>query len=113
MDIQTLTPADVLSVYSGKNGRCCCGCSGKHSYNSASIAEATEHRGYAVTSDEVNDRQITRVLRLIQAEGDKVEDGGNYISVEVGARLYVAYLRKVPNETEQLRRELGTQTFSL
>jgi hypothetical protein len=95
MDIQTLTPADVLSVYSGKNGRCCCGCSGKHSYNSASIAEATEHRGYAVTSDEVNDRQITRVLRLIQAEGDKVKvdtDYGN-ISAVVGARLYVAYIR--------------------
>ena len=94
MMIQNLQPANVLSVYSGKKDRCCCGFAGKHSYASATRTEAQTSRGYAIGDDEVNDKMVTRVLRLIQAhEGDVTIDDETCISVELGNRLYIAYLR--------------------
>src|SRR3990172_4945351 len=41
--------ADIQSVYSGINGRCCCGCSGKHSYASQYRELASKGIGYQVT----------------------------------------------------------------
>lgn len=90
-----LLPADVLSVYSGQDGRCCCGCAGKHSYQSANVAAASRDRGYKVTADEVNDAMVTRVLRLVKARlaesPANVFSGRSHFSTVVGARVYVVY----------------------
>lgn len=93
-ELQALTTADVLSVYSGKDGKCCCGCAGKHSYNSAHVAEGTKSRGYAVTAEDVSDKNVKRILRLVQAQAalGLAEGEYNYYSAVVGKRLYLVYL---------------------
>jgi hypothetical protein len=93
--IADLTAQDVLSVYSGVNGRCCCGCAGKHSFNSQYRAEGAKRRGYAVDDEDVNDRMIARVLNVLRkADPASVEVDDEYVSTVVGNRLYVAYLLK-------------------
>lgn len=67
--LKSLTADQVLSVYSGKPG-CACGCRGKYSYNSKHVAAASKDRGYTVTPDEVNDRMVTKVLKLVQQHAD-------------------------------------------
>jgi hypothetical protein len=86
-----------MSVYSGKIG-CCCGCNGKHSYNSKHIDAASAYRGYKVEPNEVNDKQITRVLNLLRANVSKVEfyDGSSgfcsHFSFQTETRSYVVYM---------------------
>lgn len=85
----------VSSVYSGKAGKCCCGCSGTHSYASKHRGEAGNRRGYPVAADEIDDAEIQRVVALMNSprnEGN-LENGGDYVSLVVGKRLYVAYMR--------------------
>lgn len=92
IDIQAITPDMVRSVYSGKRGKCMCGCAGNHRYNPAHREEGSKDRGYAVADDEVNMAQVTRVLRLIQAEPEAKVDDAGFIYADVGNRSYVAYL---------------------
>lgn len=78
-----LTIDDVRSVYSGKAGKCCCGCAGKHSYNPAHVKEATKDRGYSIDENEINARQVKRVLNIIKANaaanGVTVEKNAPYV----------------------------------
>jgi hypothetical protein len=89
----------VMSVYSGIDGKCCCGCSGKHTYASAHVRTGSRHRGYPVKDDEVNDRVVKRVVnkinRLIDA-GEPVSIDEDFVSAVVGRRVYIAYF--VPSE---------------
>jgi hypothetical protein len=98
-----MTVAEVQSVYSGKPG-CACGCRGNHRYNSQHVASASKNRGYAVTPEEVNDRQVKKVLEILKANTDVVannyvNDGGDsnnfYAELENGGygslRLYIVY----------------------
>lgn len=73
--LQALKPQDLFSVYSGRPGRCCCGCFGQHRYLSEHRVAAGKHRGYTVDDEDINDRQVNRVLRLLQANPEKVEAG--------------------------------------
>jgi hypothetical protein len=73
--LAALTPSDVRSVYSGKDGACCCGCKGNHRYNSQHVAAASKDRGYEVGPDEVNDRQVAKVLKIVQAAAQRAHDG--------------------------------------
>ena len=92
---------DVMSVYSGKAGHCCCGCSGKHTYRSETREQAGKNRGYAIGDDEVNDSSVKRILSTMNqliasnkpCEIDMPADWG-HIAITFGSRLYVAYLRK-------------------
>ena len=97
VNLQELTVDDILSCYSGLPG-CCCGCRGNHRYNSKYVDEGTKKRGYQVTSDEVNDKQVKKVLKLLQqADPANVEfsaDGNNFsIEVNEGTHLYIVYPR--------------------
>ena len=88
----TLTLDNVASVYSGKRGMCCCGCSGKHTYASALRAEASKSRGYEVRDEEVNDRTVKMIFnKLMQNEFEKISE--TCYSYETGSRLYVVYLK--------------------
>lgn len=97
MSVSELTVNDVMSVYSGKDGKCCCGCAGKHSYNSKFTAEGTKNRGYKVETADVNDAMVKRVLNVVQrafANDDaSAEIGANFASVVVGNRVYIVYPR--------------------
>src|SRR5208282_2130545 len=72
-----MTAAEVSSVYSGKPG-CCCGCKGNHRYNSQHVVSASKNRGYAVTGSDINDRQVAKVLDVIQANVEKAAE--NYLA---------------------------------
>lgn len=60
---------NVKQVYSGKDGKCCCGCAGKHSEDQ---------------------KQKTRIVNILNKdENMKVED--TYAYTVIGNRLYIAY----------------------
>lgn len=96
MDIQTITPAEVMQVYSGKPG-CMCGCKGKYSVNPAHRAAADKDRGYPHDDEDMKPGQVTRVLRLLQADPRAAYDADGYVHVpnavrNPGERVLVAYL---------------------
>ena len=108
--LASVTLDQVMSVYSGKAGRCYCGCSGSHRYASKHREIAGKDRGYGVKDDEVNDRQVRRVLRIVKESfsydpearrpGDQPYnvqgyDGTSFVThftAEVGNRSYTVYL---------------------
>lgn len=49
---------NVMRVYSGKAGHCCCGCSGEHVYNSKFVEEAG--------SEKVSDQAVKRIVSSIK-----------------------------------------------
>ena len=84
----------VASVYSGKDGACCCGCSGKHSYAAEHRAWASHNRGYEVTLEDINDRTVKTIVNKMNRNLlYVVQDNENIVSMVLpGERLYVAYL---------------------
>ncbi len=93
MDIQAITPAQVVSVYSGRPG-CMCGCRGKHYYGEAHVVYSSRHRGSPILPEEVNNGMVTKVLRILQAS-DLTKVQGDYILfATIGKRQYAAYLVK-------------------
>lgn len=68
---------NVKQVYSGKDGKCCCGCSGTHS---------------------TDDKQKTRIVNILNKAAkagnlmDTVDD--TYAATVIGKRLYVAYFNR-------------------
>lgn len=52
----------VLMVYTGRQG-CMCGCLGKYRYPKANAELGKAQRGYALNPEELNDAQVTRVLK--------------------------------------------------
>ena len=63
----------VKSVYSGKDGKCCCGCAGTHWKN---------------TDD--NMRNVMRIIKKIE-NATELDNGGSYIATVEGSRLYIVY----------------------
>jgi hypothetical protein len=96
------TPIDkseVRSVYTGRVGKCCCGCAGNHRYASASREASGKRRGYPIQDDEVSDRSVSIVVNKINqriAEGGVVMEGdglgqGSLFSFETESRQIIAY----------------------
>lgn len=83
----------VASVYSGIDGKCCCGCSGKHSYASEHVDWSSNNRGYQVTQDEVNDRSVKLISNKI-FNSPTMKDEGSYACAIVGKRLLIAYFKE-------------------
>jgi formate dehydrogenase assembly factor FdhD len=100
-DLAGLRPEDLESVYVGKAGRCCCGCSGRHRYASATREQAGKNRGYSVKDDEVNDRQVKKVLKIVKEypELARLEEG-SHIAVELGPKLYIVYFNDAYKERQ-------------
>lgn len=68
----------ITAAYSGKNGKCCCGCAGKH-YRRADGGKALP--------------MIDRVAAIMSDPAipfDLVETG-TFVSKVIGNRLYIAY----------------------
>lgn len=81
----------VVSVYSGKPHRCCCGCSGKHTY--ASQHRSTVRRGYAVLDNEVNDRVVKTIVNKMNKSGKVRMLDEECFTVDTPTRVYIAYLK--------------------
>jgi len=109
LDIAALEPHDIMQVYSGKDGMCCCGCSGDHRYNSEHLKMAAKDRGYSISKDEVNDKKVRRTLQLIKDNAHKAEVAVNergpkrgnrhsaftaHVSLVIGDRLHIIYLTR-------------------
>lgn len=95
VDVQGLTLAHITSVYCGKAGACCCGCAGKHSYHAAKRAEASRRRGYKVTDDELNEREVVRVLSKVKRNVGLIEYmETDHMAVTIRTRTYIVYLSK-------------------
>jgi len=82
----------IASVYSGREGACCCGCAGKHYYARRWARWSSERRGYRVTGQEISDRMVKKVCNIVNS-GRTQTTGDHIVSVVVGKRIYVAYLR--------------------
>jgi hypothetical protein len=80
----------IKSVYSGKLHACCCGCSGKHTYNSRFITESSKSRGYLVEDTEVNDRTVKMIVNKLSKSPDTTEHDYGFV-LETPTRLYIAY----------------------
>lgn len=90
MTPEAINASDVVSVYSGKDGKCCCGCAGRYYYAKATRVAAGKARGYKVTDDEINDGMITRIVRLMNKTPEAIEWDDEYAALVVGGRLYMA-----------------------
>lgn len=92
----TIRLEDVVSVYSGKANRCCCGCSGKHTYSSAH--RDTVRRGYEVLDEEVNDRSVKMIFNKVFSGkyGPAIQnspDDETIWYVDTDTRSYIVYLK--------------------
>ena len=91
MNISEVTLSNVRSAYSGKAGRCCCGCSGKHVYQERTRELASKRRGYSVNDDEINEKKIASILKKIQNDPQSYAKD-SYIALEIERKLYIVYL---------------------
>lgn len=91
--IRNLLPEDVMTVYSGRNRACCCGCSGTYRTHSAHRSAADAYRGYPHDDEEIDDSEVARVLAVFKRNMLSVEDVtvGHY-SLAAGRRLYMLIL---------------------
>lgn len=90
--LENLTPQMVASVYSGKPGRCCCGCSGIHRHASGDPRLATEPHL------EVNDRFVKQVTNMVKVlatfNASNLCEQDTCVSAETAkGRLYIVYLK--------------------
>jgi hypothetical protein len=101
--LDALTCDQVTKVYSGRVG-CACGCRGTYRYSSKHVA--SEDRGYPVEANEVNDRQVRKVVEFMKTtEFEVMTDGEpsghfeNWFTCEFEnesgtPRVYTLYLTK-------------------
>ncbi len=69
-----------------------CGCNGKYKYSSANdLKVASKNRGYEVTPDEVNDRQVSRVLNILKEHKSECEYSDTYVYLEIGKKCWAVY----------------------
>lgn len=92
---------NVSSVYKGKAGYCCCGCSGKYAYASQHREWASKNRGYDVPDDDINDKKVASIVKKMNAllasgevaAEDIIQDAA-LTCIDLGTRRYIAYLKK-------------------
>ena len=80
----------ITSVYSGIDGKCCCGCSGKHRYASAYRKLASKNRGYEVRDKDVSDRSVKIISNKVLNNKNSVHNG-DHSSLVSGNRLLIVY----------------------
>lgn len=103
-DIEKLRFEDIDSVYSGKAGRCCCGCSGTHWYPKRNFGEGKALRGYDIGLDECSDRAVKVALGKVKRAARETPglvticfqeySGGDHIAYETKNRLTILYFNQ-------------------
>lgn len=81
-----INKSNVVSVYSGRDGRCCCGCSGIHRHSSIS----KNMPSYGVVSD----RHVARVCNIMNKHVDELEYDNGHVALRLDGRLYIAYMEE-------------------
>ena len=81
----------ITKVYSGKAGRCMCGCAGKYSYTAHGAAE--DGPGYDV-SDSVNERSVKLIAgKVLRNSNVDLTDPG-YAVLEQNGRVLVVFFKE-------------------
>ena len=78
---------DVYKVYSGKAGRCMCGCAGKYSYTAEGAV--SHNPGY---DPEVNERSVKIIAGKVMRNPNTVREDGMLV-LEQNGRILVAYFK--------------------
>lgn len=94
--------ATVVTVYSGKPG-CACGCRGRYFVTPASEPIAAKRRGYPAFPEDIKEREVRRIVRLLNASPDTKKFGGSeedIYELEVGGRVYRAYCTRANTPQE-------------
>jgi hypothetical protein len=87
------TSENVQQVYTGKDGKCCCGCSGRHRLNPKHHKLGETHHGYTVTKTELSLLMVNRVCEMLNTHPDLlVKNSDDCYSVSLGEKIYIAYL---------------------
>jgi hypothetical protein len=73
----TVNNQTVYKCYQGKLNSCMCGCSGKYKVASAEVEYAGKERGYPVFEEDISDRVVKRITKLILENENKVYDEDN------------------------------------
>jgi hypothetical protein len=60
--LKNLKLEQIVCVYSGKVGACCCGCKGTYRYASAHRELGGQWRGYALTNNDIKDSTVTLIF---------------------------------------------------
>ena len=82
--------SSIQSVYSGRPG-CSCGCLGKYTYASAHRDEGSVERGRMVLDEEVSDKTVRRIVKILQAHADQLFICENHVALYLPKWKYVAY----------------------
>lgn len=100
LDLEAVTPEDVICSYTGRSHRCRCGCSGTYKYTEAGRADASKRRGYEVSDDDVSERSVTRTLnrlkeqhRLFPVSITEGMRGEIIVDAQIDGRDVTVYLR--------------------
>jgi hypothetical protein len=98
--LASLTPSDIIKVYSGRpnswGNHCRCGCQGTYRYSSG--INIKDERGYDGDPEDINDRQVAKVLGILQANAAtaKADDDCAWFDVTVDSgRCYTIYVKAV------------------
>jgi hypothetical protein len=95
MNVQSIPFESVMSVYTGKANKCCCGCSCKHTYVSAHRDESSKSRGYAVEDHEINDSAAKRIYnQIINDPNAELNEDYGFVSLQNETRLKIVYFKK-------------------
>ena len=88
--MQAVYISTITKVYSGKAGRCMCGCAGKYSYTARGAVEGNP--GYDV-SDSVNERSVKLIAgKVLRNRNVDLTDPG-YAVVEQNGRVLVVFFK--------------------
>jgi hypothetical protein len=85
---------DVIDVYSGKDGKCCCGCAGEYCCAEAHQKLGGTKRSYKVDDDEVSDRMVKRVFNLVNGNSATKDLSEDQQTLVVGSRLYMVMYKR-------------------
>jgi hypothetical protein len=89
---QEIKIEDVMCVYSGKEGRCMCGCAGKYTYREETREIGSKDRGYPVKDEDIDNARVQRVINKINRNAFTREL--NHAFVVIGQTIYCAYMIK-------------------
>lgn len=97
--LASLSTDQIIKVYSGRptasGNHCRCGCCGTYRYSSG--VDIAKERGYAGDyPEDVNDRQVKKVLALLQANSGSADaeaaEDCSWFDVKIDGRSYTAYV---------------------
>ena len=95
----------VGKVYSGKSGSCRCGCNGTYRYSPDFQTQGGKERGYEVKDEEVNMRQVKRVVKILNTHLTDVEFAGDFADLQLEGRDYTVYFKDPDLALERARLE--------